>query len=160
MVFCKEYGMVINEDKSSFYCSGLDESELISLNNVFSFFVDKIESGMKYLGFHLKPCRYLLKDWGWIIFKEEKGIKNWSFMWVTKGGKLTLVKYVLESISVYWMHFWILVGIIEKIRKICFKFLWSSNYDSSSGLPWTSWKVLANPKKIGWLGVENTFFIC
>ena len=60
MVFCKEYGMVINEDKSSFYYSGLDESELISLKNVFSFSVDKIESGMKYLGFHLKPCRYLL----------------------------------------------------------------------------------------------------
>ena len=98
MVFCKEYGMVINEDKSSFYCSGLDESELISLNNVFSFFVDKIESGMKYLSFHLKPCKYFLKDWDWLIF-EEKRINNWSFMWVTKGGKLTLVKYVHEAIQ-------------------------------------------------------------
>ena len=91
MVFCKEYGMVINEDKSSFYYSGLDESELISLQNIFSC--------MKYLGFHLKPCRYLLKYWDWLIVKEEKRLKNWSFRWVTKGGKLTLVKYVHEAIQ-------------------------------------------------------------
>ena len=51
MVFCKASGMIINEDKSYFYYSGLDESELISLQNIFSFYVDKIESGMKYLGF-------------------------------------------------------------------------------------------------------------
>ena len=99
MVFCNASRMLINEDKSSLYYSGLDESELISLLNIFSFSVDKIESGMKYLGFHLKPCRYLLKDWDWLIFKEEKRITNWSFMWVTKGGKLTLVKYVHEAIQ-------------------------------------------------------------
>ena len=62
MVFCKASGMVINEDKSSFYYSGLELYELISLQNIFTFNVDKIEYGMKYLGFHLKPCRYLLKD--------------------------------------------------------------------------------------------------
>ena len=60
-VFCNASGMVINEDKSSFYYSILDESELITLHNIFSFFVVNIESGMKYLGFHLKPCRYLMK---------------------------------------------------------------------------------------------------
>ena len=76
MVFCKASGMVINEDKSSFYYSGLEESELISLQNIFTFNVDKIEYGMKYLGFHLKPCRYHLKDWVWLITKVEKRIKN------------------------------------------------------------------------------------
>ena len=104
---------------------------------------------MKYLGFYLKPCRYLLKYWDWFIAKAEKRIKNWSFRWLSKGGKLTLVKSILEALPVYWMHFWIPVGIIEKVRKICFKFLWSVNYESSTGLPWTSWKVLANPKNLG-----------
>ena len=104
---------------------------------------------MKYLGFYLKPCKYLMKDWDWLIAKAEKRIKNWSFRWLPKGGKLTLVKSVLEAIPVYWMHFWIPVGIIENIRKIYFKLLSSSNYESSSGLPWTSWKVLANPKILG-----------
>ena len=96
MVFCKASGMIINEDKSSFYYFGLEESELISIQNIFSFNVDKIEYGMKYLGFHLKPCRYLLKDWDWLIKKVEKRIKNWSFRWLSKGGKLIWLRLFLR----------------------------------------------------------------
>ena len=45
------------------------------------------------------------------------------------------------------------MGILERIMKICFKFLWSSNNDST-GLPWSSWKVLANPKSLGGWGLK------
>ena len=76
MDFTKASGMMINEDKSSFYYSGLDETELISLQFFFAYTVLTIDSGMKYLGFYLKPCRYLLKDWDWLIAKAEKRIKN------------------------------------------------------------------------------------
>ena len=62
-IFCKASGMMINEDKSSILHSGLDESELISLQNIFTFSVAKLEVVLKYLGFHLKPCKYLMKDW-------------------------------------------------------------------------------------------------
>ena len=84
----------------------------------------------------------------------EKRIKNWSFRWLSKGGKLTLVNHALEAILVYWMHFLISVGIIENIEKICFKFLCSGNNDSSFGLPWTSWKALENPKFAGGWGLK------
>ena len=84
---------------------------------------------MKYLGFYLKPRGYYLKDWDWLIAKVEKRIMNWSYRWLTKGGKLTLVKAVLEAIPIYWMHLWNRVGIIEKTRKLSFIFLWSGNKD-------------------------------
>ena len=35
MDFTKAYGMLINEENSSFYYSGLDDTELISLHNTF-----------------------------------------------------------------------------------------------------------------------------
>ena len=89
-----------------------------------------------------------------MIAKAEKRIKNWSFRWLSKGGKLILVKSVLEVLPVHWMHFWIPVGVIEKVRKICFKFLWSGNSEFSSGFPWTSWKVLATPKYLGGWGLK------
>ena len=57
LVFYKAFGMQINEDKSAMYYSGLDESELITLHNIFYFSVVKLENGMKYIGFHLKPCK-------------------------------------------------------------------------------------------------------
>ena len=152
-IFCKASGMLINEEKSSLLHSGLDESELITLRNIFSFSVAKLKVGLKYLGFHLKPCRYLMKDWDWLVAKVEKRIKDRIFLWLFKGGKLILVKSVLESIPVFWMHLWIPLGIIEKIMKLCFKFLWERNSDSF-GLPWTSWKDLACPKFLGGWGLK------
>ena len=123
-----------NGDKSSILHYGLDESELITLHNIFTFPITKLEYGLKYLGFHLKPCRYLIKDWDWLVAKVEKRIKNWSYRWLLKGGKLILIKSVLEAIPVFWMHFWIPLRIIERIRKLCFQFLWAGKSDSS-GLP-------------------------
>ena len=134
LIFCKASRMKINNDKSTLYFSCMEESEIVTLQNIFTFIVDKIVNGMKYLGFHLKPCRYLLKDWDWLIINVENRINNWSFRWLSEGGKLILIKAVLEAIPVYWMHFWILLGIIEKIRKLCFKFLWSSKLNAL-GLP-------------------------
>ena len=43
MVFCKAFGMQINEDKYGLYYSGLDESELITLQNIFSFSIWRME---------------------------------------------------------------------------------------------------------------------
>ena len=45
------------------------------------------------------------------------------------------------------------MGVIEKIRKLCFRFLWSGHKDSA-GLPWTSWKTLACPKFLGGWGLK------
>ena len=108
--------------RKNLFCTFLNWMSLsLLLFRIFLLFsVGKIESGMKYLGFHLKCCRYLLKDWDWMISKVEKRIRNWSFRWLSKGGKLILSKAVLEEIPVFWMYFWIPVGILEKIRKICF----------------------------------------
>ena len=129
--FCRASGMRINEEKSSLLHFGLDEYEIISIQNIFSFVVADLKARLKYLGFYLKPWRYILKDWDWLVAKVEKRIKHWSFQWLSKGGKLILIKSVLEAIPVYWMHFWIPLGIIEKIRKLCFKFIWEGNLDSS-----------------------------
>ena len=51
------------------------------------------------------------------------------------------------------MHLWIPLGIIEKVRKLHFKFLWVGNSDSS-GFPWTPWKALACPKFLGGWGLK------
>ena len=74
--FCKSSGMQINDKKYALYHSGLDEYEIITIQNIFSFPVLPLVTGMKYLGFFLKPCRYVLKDWDWLIIKVEKRIMN------------------------------------------------------------------------------------
>ena len=46
MHFCNASGMQINYNKSSLYYSCLEDSEVITLQNIFSFPVGGIENGM------------------------------------------------------------------------------------------------------------------
>ena len=63
----------------------------------------------------------------------------WSHKWLSRADKLVLVKAVLEAMPVYWMALtWIPRGILDKIRKICFSFLWGGSYDKKT-MMWVSW---------------------
>ena len=64
-----------------------------------------------------------------------------------------MIKAILEAIPVYWMHLWVPMGVIDKIRKLCFNFLWAGK-ENSFGLPWISWKFLAMPKSMGGWGLK------
>ena len=78
--FCKASRTKINDDKSSLYFSCMEDTEVITLHNIFTFPVNRIENGMKYLGFHLKPCIYLIRDWDWLIIKVEKRLTIGAFV--------------------------------------------------------------------------------
>jgi hypothetical protein len=125
--------------------------------SLFSFEVQDFDDGIKYLGFYLKPNCYKKYDWHWLIAKLEKCLKCWSFHWLSRVGRLTLAKSVLEAIHVYWMSLaWIPKGILEKLRRICFKFIWSGSHDKHTS-PWARWENLARPKSLGGWGLKNIF---
>jgi len=65
------------------------------------FEVKPLDDGFKYLGVFLKPNYYNKADWNWLERNFEKRISNWSHRWLSLGGRVTLVKVVLESIPVY-----------------------------------------------------------
>ena len=67
------------------------------------------------------------------------------------------MKVVLEAIPVYWMSLsWIPKGILERIRKICFRFLWSGKKEEQT-TPWVNWKRIAKPKGLGGWGLKDIF---
>jgi hypothetical protein len=49
---------------------------------------------------------------------------------------------------------WIPKGTLEKIRKLCFKFLWGGQKESFV-MPWIKWDSLALPKLLGGWGLKN-----
>ena len=125
-LFSKSTRMEINERKSTLTSHLLLVEEIQELSRVFPFNLVGIDEGLKYLGFCLKPNDYHKHDWNWLIEKLEKRLKQWSHKWLSKAGRLVLVKLVLEAIPVYWMSLaWIPKGIMEVARIICFMFLWS-----------------------------------
>lgn len=85
---------------------------------MFPFVTDEIVVGLKYFGFKLKPNSYKFAEGFWLIEKIEKRLKNWSLRWLSRAGRLFLIKSVLEAILVSWMWLsWIPKGILNKIKK-------------------------------------------
>jgi hypothetical protein len=54
------------------------------------------------LGFNLKHENYIKEDWGWLIRKFEALLVIWVNRLLSRGGRLVLIKAVLEGIPVFW----------------------------------------------------------
>ena len=81
-----------------------------------------------------------------MVANIEARIYHWSFKWLSRAGRLTLIKSVLLAIPVYWVALtWVPKGILEKIRIICSRFLWVGSKEDLV-LPWIAWEKVARPK--------------
>jgi hypothetical protein len=150
-------GMQINSQKSTITTSEMDREEAVVYQRLFPFTIQDISEGLKYLGFQLKPNKYRKEDWKWLLTKLEKRLNGWSFRWLSRAGRLTLTKSVLEAIPVYWMSLaWIPKGVLEKIRRTCSQFIWSGSGDKYTQ-PWAKWESIAMPKALGGWGLKNIF---
>jgi len=49
------------------------------------------DNGIKYLGLFLKND-YRVKDWNWLYEIIEGRVTKWCYIWLSRGGILTLVK--------------------------------------------------------------------
>ena len=86
---------------------------------LFHFDHKDLEEGLNYLGFHLKPNDYQIKDWNLLIAKVECRINTWQQTWISRAGRLVLIKSILEAIPVYWMALaGIPKGVIARIQQI------------------------------------------
>jgi hypothetical protein len=136
LLFKHATGMEINKQKSSITFSSMEDEEILYFLERLPFQSLDIEEGLKYLGFLLKPNDYRKTDWQWLLEKLEKRLKCWSQCWLSRAGRLVLIKSVLEAIPVYWMSLaWIPKGTLDKMRKLCFTYLWQGNKDKKV-LPW------------------------
>jgi hypothetical protein len=52
---------------------------------------------------------------------------------------------------------WIPKGTLDKMRKLCFTYLWQGNKDKKV-LPWVRWERIATPKVLGGWGLKNIFY--
>eukprot|EP00253_Pinus_taeda_P015318 PITA_15318 len=129
--------------------------ELKEYKNIIDLFMKATGMQLNYGKSQLKPDAYKKEDWNWLIAKIEARISHWSFRWLSRAGRLTLLKSVLLAIPVYWAALtWIPKGIMEKIRRLCCRFLWAGSNEKSV-LPWVAWDKIARPKDWGGWGIKR-----
>ena len=97
MATCMEF----NETKYALFSYNLHDGLDSFVERYMSFRSLDINTCIKYLGFQLKPKYYLKVDLFWLTRKVEKIISLWCKEWLSRGGHLVLVKFVLEAIPVY-----------------------------------------------------------
>jgi hypothetical protein len=100
--FSATMDMAVNERKSTIYLpSGIKEHQEL-FTSVFPFELKRIEDRLKYLGHFIKPNSYGIANWSWLVAKVEQKINHWCNWWISRGGRLVLIKSISEVIPIFW----------------------------------------------------------
>jgi hypothetical protein len=103
VLFCKASGLQVNVSKTTMFFEGLSDSDLTPYRSFLPYTFSSLDTGFKYLGYHLKTGVHRATDWNWLLIKMEKKIGLWCNKWLSLGGRYILLKSVLESQPIYWM---------------------------------------------------------
>lgn len=148
-------GMVINNFKSTITASDCTPHEVQFVVHHFPFSLLKLEDGLRYLGYKLKPHGYKIDDWTWLISKLERRLSIWYHKYLPRARILVLIKAILEATLVYWMSLgWIPRGILTRIQNTCCRFFWKGNQFGRI-FAWEKWDLLTLPKKWGRWGIKK-----
>jgi hypothetical protein len=74
---------------------------------------------IKYLGLPLCPQYMTSNIWSSIIEKMENRLAGWKRLYLSKGGRLTLIKSTLSNLPTYYLSlFPILAGVGNRFEKL------------------------------------------
>jgi hypothetical protein len=153
--FCEATGLSINCQKSIFLAQNIDPALRHFLLTDFNINIEPLDQGLKYLGFSLKPNNYKVSDWTWLLKKIDKRMGNWTFRWLSLGGRLTLASSVLQSIPIYWISLAKAPSsVLQSIQLLINRFIWRGG-KKRTGIHLTKWKNLAKPKHLGGWGIKH-----
>jgi hypothetical protein len=111
---------------------------------------------MKYLGLPL-GARYKSKEiWNPILEKMERRLAEWKRLYLSKGGRLTLIKSTLSSLPTYFLSlFPIPSSVAKRIKKIQRDFLWGGIGEEFK-YHLVNWRTVCTPLPMGGLGIRQT----
>ena len=116
----------------------------------------KIESlPITYLGLPLGAKFKEKAIWDSVLGKFEKRLSGWRAAYLSKGGRLTLIKSVLSSIPTYYLSLFSLpASVAHKMEALQRNFLWGF-FGSDFKFHLVRWNMVKKPFSIGGLGVRD-----
>ena len=106
---------------------------------------------MTYLGMPLRASHKSPSIWNLILEKIEWKLAGWKKLYLSKGGRLTLLKSTLSSLPTYFLSlFTVSTHVANKIEKLQRDFLWG---DSKTHL--LGWDKMCMPIANDGLGIRK-----
>ena len=110
---------------------------------------------MKYLGLPLGANVRDRSIWNLIIEKVERRLAGWKRLYLSKGGKVTLIKSTLSNLSTYFLSlFPIPVEVANRIKQLQQNFLWSGTRDVKK-THLVKWATVCTPLHSGGLAIRS-----
>jgi len=109
---------------------------------------------VKYLGLHLGASYKSTRIWDGVIEKVKNRSASWKRLYLSKGGRVTLIKSTLSNIPTYYMSlFPISVSVATRIEKLQRDFLWGEMGEEFK-YHLVSWAKVCTPTSEGGLALE------
>jgi hypothetical protein len=145
-------GLKINLAKSVLVPVG-DVDNMAELANIMGCGVSSLP--LKYLGLPLGAPFKAKSIWDDVVGKIERRLVNWKWMYLSKGGRVTLIKSTLSNLPTYFLSlFSIPSSVASRIEKLHRDFLWGGLGEVFK-YHLISWSTVCSPISEGGLGIRN-----
>ena len=110
---------------------------------------------MTYLGMPLGTLYKTPSIWNPILERMEKKLSGWKRLYLSKGGRLTLLKSTLSSLLTYYLSlFTIPKAVAIRLERIQRNFLWGSSVECFK-YPLMAWEKVCLLRELGGLGIRK-----
>ena len=110
---------------------------------------------MKYLGMPLETSFKTASIWNPILEKMEKKLSGWKRLYLSKGGRLILLKSTLSSLPTYFLSLFTIPKIVAtRLESIQRNFLYGSSEESFK-YPLVAWENVCLLVELGGLRIRS-----
>ncbi|KAJ9548105.1 hypothetical protein OSB04_020648 [Centaurea solstitialis] len=146
-------GLKVNWNKSNILGVGVDEFEVDAVANTINCNVGSLP--LSYLGLPIGVKMNRFEHWSPIINKFQRRLCNWKAATLSAGGRLTLCKSVLGSLSLYYFSLFKapakVTNVLESTR---LRFFWGMK-ENERKIAWVAWKKVCADFGSGGLGIGS-----